>query len=255
MNPKDIMKEIQVLQTLPIFRESSANIYIFKKAERISIALHMVTNHVSDLEPAKKDIRKYALELISHSAAYIQAESFGRRNVIRDIARVALTLSSVLETLSATGIISEMNASIIRNELHVFIRIAEGESEVDNIKEKIDPELFNVPAVSSTVAVQQQRPKVRVVGSAARESNQTDRGVKDSNQTNGRSAPSGVSRTTSIIELLKTKTNLTVKDFMDVVTGCSEKTIQRELVRLVSVGTLVKEGERRWTRYSLAATA
>jgi len=31
----------------------------------------------------------------------------------------------------------------------------------------------------------------------------------------------------------------------------SEKTIQRELQALVATGAVKKEGERRWTRYSL----
>jgi hypothetical protein len=38
-----------------------------------------------------------------------------------------------------------------------------------------------------------------------------------------------------------------------VVRGVSEKTIQRELSLLVLEGTVRKQGERRWTTYSLAA--
>ena len=54
-----------------------------------------------------------------------------------------------------------------------------------------------------------------------------------------------------ILETLKTKSNLTIKDFAKVITDCSEKTIQRELLDLVEKGVIKKEGERRWSTYSL----
>jgi hypothetical protein len=42
-----------------------------------------------------------------------------------------------------------------------------------------------------------------------------------------------------------------MKDFVKVIPECSEKTIQRELLDLVGKGVLKKEGERRWSTYSL----
>ncbi len=54
-----------------------------------------------------------------------------------------------------------------------------------------------------------------------------------------------------ILSMLKDNKILTVKDFSKEIKGCSEKTIQRELLSLVSAGTLKKEGERRWSRYSI----
>ncbi len=60
-------------------------------------------------------------------------------------------------------------------------------------------------------------------------------------------------RRVAILRYLEDKNNLTVKDFFPVIKGCSEKTIQRELLRLVAVGVLKKTGERRWSRYSLAS--
>ena len=59
------------------------------------------------------------------------------------------------------------------------------------------------------------------------------------------------SRQGSIISVLKTQSNLTIKDFVKVIKDCSEKTIQRDLIELVDKGIVKKEGERRWSRYSL----
>ena len=55
-----------------------------------------------------------------------------------------------------------------------------------------------------------------------------------------------------IINALKGQSNLTVKDFSKVIKDCSQKTIQRDLLELVSKGVVKKEGQRRWSRYSLS---
>ena len=54
-----------------------------------------------------------------------------------------------------------------------------------------------------------------------------------------------------IKDRIKEKDKINVKDVTKVVRDCSEKTLQRELVSLVGKGVLVKEGERRWSTYSL----
>jgi DNA-binding NarL/FixJ family response regulator len=54
-----------------------------------------------------------------------------------------------------------------------------------------------------------------------------------------------------ILSMLKSGVKLTIKDFAKNIKDCSEKTIQRELLSLVSKGVLKKEGERRWSKYFL----
>ena len=57
------------------------------------------------------------------------------------------------------------------------------------------------------------------------------------------------SRQDIILSMLKSGVKLTIKDFAQNIKDCSEKTIQRELLSLVSKGVLKKEGERRWSKY------
>jgi hypothetical protein len=59
------------------------------------------------------------------------------------------------------------------------------------------------------------------------------------------------SRQSIIISLLKRKKEIMIKDVSPLIDGCSEKTIQRELLAMVEAGILRKEGEKRWSRYSL----
>jgi DNA-binding transcriptional ArsR family regulator len=54
-----------------------------------------------------------------------------------------------------------------------------------------------------------------------------------------------------ILQMLRDKSDLTIKDIASEITDCSEKTIQRELVALLESGSIKRTGERRWSRYSL----
>ena len=60
------------------------------------------------------------------------------------------------------------------------------------------------------------------------------------------------SRQSIIISLLRRKKEIMIKDVSPLIHGCSEKTIQRELLTMVGKGILKKQGEKRWSRYSLA---
>lgn len=53
-----------------------------------------------------------------------------------------------------------------------------------------------------------------------------------------------------ILEVLRQRKSAMIKDFSAVVTGCSEKTVQRLVVQMVRGGLLTREGSRRWSRYS-----
>lgn len=58
-------------------------------------------------------------------------------------------------------------------------------------------------------------------------------------------------RRNTILKLIKDRREVTIKDVSSVVPDVSEKTIQRELLNLVSENVLKKTGEKRWSRYSL----
>jgi len=61
-----------------------------------------------------------------------------------------------------------------------------------------------------------------------------------------------VDRGARIKTVLEAKPAATIKDIAEVITDVSEKTIQRELNSLIEKGQVVREGERRWSKYSVA---
>ena len=59
-------------------------------------------------------------------------------------------------------------------------------------------------------------------------------------------------RQDTILDIIKRKKEVMVRDISSLVTGYSDKTIQRELLAMVKAGILKKFGEKRWSRYSLS---
>jgi DNA-binding transcriptional ArsR family regulator len=61
-----------------------------------------------------------------------------------------------------------------------------------------------------------------------------------------------VDRSARIKTVLEAKPEATIKDIAEVITDVSEKTIQRELNSLIEKGQVIRQGERRWSKYSIA---
>jgi hypothetical protein len=56
-------------------------------------------------------------------------------------------------------------------------------------------------------------------------------------------------RMSQILSFIQKNKQASIKDIAGVVKGCSEKTIQRELLSLIQQGLIKKVGERRWSVY------
>jgi len=59
------------------------------------------------------------------------------------------------------------------------------------------------------------------------------------------------SRQGQIRDIIAVKKTVSIKDLSEEIKDCSEKTIQRELNDMINKGIIKREGERRWSRYSL----
>jgi hypothetical protein len=61
----------------------------------------------------------------------------------------------------------------------------------------------------------------------------------------------GKDRKEKIVNVIREKGEITIKDIASIMPDCSEKTIQRDLADMVLAGGVKKKGERRWTVYFL----
>jgi len=171
------------------------------------------------------------------------------------MSRELLALSSVLSIARTGGLLSPMNAELIAGEAHQLLQ------EVATYEE---PRLFlddaptlaalakeaareSAPlAAPASVPVTQPKPKAAPThkGQSKR---QYEESIKDTSR-DERNAE----RRKAIVSILSSKGPSYIKDISTLIREVSEKTIQRDLQALIDVGEVAKEGERRWTVYSLA---
>jgi len=197
--------------------------YVYKKTEKLVSALYLLSSFISDKEPLKWKIREAGLDLLS----------------VNQISLVSLILS-YLEIAYMGGIISQMNYGILKYELENLLVPVE-QIEKDKLKGAIITPDFFVANNSKGQNNMSDRPDRQIGGMSDKQ-----KAVRYGNQGGDKS-----NRQTVIITLLKKGDELGIKDFTSGIKDCSEKTIQRELASLVSKGLIKKQGEKRWSKYSL----
>ncbi len=293
-NKKDIENTIGQLSDITkaivfnVFEKDNFLLFLYRKFEKVSTAIYLITNFLSDSEPIKWRLRETGLNIVSGILS-LKNFSSKRSEVFAKTASDILEILSYLDVLYLAGNISGMNYSILKKELE---SLAETVSFSPNSNSKysggrgvLQDDFFAIPRDQFAVSERGDFPakisspekdKISTHPSINEWTDLTS-GFKDTNTAvkgqvrqsrpgtfliSGRgpavvgekriSDSSKFDRENKILEILQTRNNLTIKDFSPVIKGCSEKTIQRELLRLVKSGVLNKEGERRWSRYSLA---
>lgn len=227
------------------------------------------------MEPAKHEVRKNAMSIISNVSKLNRTPEKDRQDIIGSISEAVFATISIIETLMHVGLVSPHNGSIVKRELIFLVRLADGHVYTSENQSSLDQTIFDVPAVRERVGVKKTADekekrqsdqdlfltqiKEQGLGTTGVQSvgeKRYDQGAfgKETSKVNlkGHIGHLSDNRISSIIGLLKTKSHLSVRDFTEVIPGVSEKTIQRELAILLNKGIISRVGERRWTRYSLA---
>lgn len=259
------------ISVFKLFQKDSYLLFIYKKSERIISAVYLVSNFFPDSEPLKWQFRTIGVGVISHNLS-LTLNPLYRSERFYQLAAELVKLLSLLDISHLAGLISEMNFAILKKELESLLETLNMKGFQPSARADknslFDKDFFTVPPDELSPSLSNIVPGGQVAGGAshpwpAQSQQPSDAPIghskghpylKDKQITIGNDL-SGIkdihARQSSIIELLKTKSNLTIKDFSQIIKGCSTKTIQRELLKLVKIGVLKKEGERRWSRYSI----
>lgn len=262
-NHKDRHNESGVSKKISIFEDDEYFVYIYKKAEKIAAAIYMISDFFSDKEPLKTNIRAASLSLIDKSLSLNTTLSPDRKDLLNNIIREALSVISYSEIAARAGIESMMNHQIIKAEIENFIKTIEDRELPQKLgrhfvlsEEFIKDEL---PAPLPATHLVQKRAdtpgihlspvaKIRTSTSHTATQRLSSTHLQRAEKSNRKSE-----RQEAILAVIRAKGELSIKDLTGVIKGCSEKTIQRELLLLVEQGILNKAGERRWSRYSLVS--
>lgn len=251
-------------------------IFIVKKAENFVRAIYLITNFLSDSEPLKWKLRTSATDLIERIMSFMRDdknkvnESLHRAHFLGCLS----VLVSLLNVGEQGGTISEANTALLKREIQSFFPIFEekifgirgGDISLP-IAKKGGFEFSRKPARGRPKG--SRRLSVRkyadVLLSPIQDVEQSqnvlyeDNGqvkkpilVKKETEKSVRiiRAEKHLARQRAIVDALKDKKKLTVKEILSFMDNCGEKTVQRELYELVDRGVLKKVGEKRWTSYS-----
>lgn len=241
-----------------IFEKDIRRVYIYKKAERLAKAIHLVGPAFTDSRALKERLDRIAVGLVD---AAILSPTASKDALSREL----LALSSILSIARTGGILSPMNADLIVKESHQLLEEVIGYEEPRLGLEEV-PSLATLskllPQGTDAREANRLRSIARVMyepgfdAESTPDSKEQSKGhVKDTASPPARQsspAAQNSSRRDSILAVLRSKGPSYIKDISLIVRDVSEKTIQRELATLVSEGLVEKKGDRRWTTYELA---
>ncbi|MEK7607814.1 MAG: hypothetical protein AAB484_02765 [Patescibacteria group bacterium] len=225
-----------------VFGQGSHFVFLYKKTEKLIAAIYMITDFVKDNEPLKWRIRENALELLSLNTSFATVSLSERLELLKKYQALSLEIVSLSGIAHIGGLISEMNYNVLKIEFEKLTAIINKDENKKANEETVvlnsgffdREDVLYSPQKPLSKGHSQYLPKI--VKSVKSTDNKDDKN----------------DRKTIISKLLSKKNGLNIKDFSQAIRDCSEKTIQRELLSMVASGILKKEGERRWSTYSLA---
>lgn len=213
-----------------------------RKIEKIVQAIYLASLHLKDTEPLKWELRKESLAFLAFSHSISEADEpqdVSPDMVLRGFYSCAENVTSYLRLAFVAGLVLKNNAEMIIEEIEIILKSIEqyGKDSIAKAGFVLSDEFFK----QLDKGHNESEKKVFPTKTGTLKMPEDKKNIKDKKE----------SRQDRIIALLKNQANLTIKDFVRVISDCSEKTIQRELTGLVDRGIVKKEGERRWSKYSL----
>lgn len=224
-----------------LFSDNAYLMHVHKKSHGISRAVYLITDFFDNKEPIKVKMRQLAIDLVEQVLSLSIQPSPERKSLLDNLIKTNLSLISFSEIAMFSGIESQMNHTVLCAEIQSLMSVIE-EREMPSRLGKhfvLDESFFSKenkhePHIHSRIVAKNVNPH-----------------NKPSLEASDTSDKRKSERRNAILNIIKTKVNASIKDIAEGVVGCSEKTVQRELLDMVAGGLLKKEGERRWSRYSL----
>ena len=234
-----------------IFQKDIRRVYIYKKAERLAKAVHLIAPGFSNSSSLRNRVDQVAVALVD---AAILPPALAREALSREL----LALSSLLAIARTGGLLSSMNTEVIAHEAHLLLEEIAG-YESPRLALEDTPTLASLQKAAPTLTersgssyesiprtMPKKAPELKVAKEAALQGHKGQ--IKDMKTSE---SSQSTSRRQAILSVLQSKGAVYIKDVSTVIREVSEKTIQRELQAMVAEGLVAKEGERRWTTYSL----
>lgn len=237
--------------------------FILKKTEKITTAIYMVTDFMQDSEPMRKELRTLGVMLLSKTRKLSLKATEPDYAIVDDIKNGIDETNSFLNIAITIGLISDMNGRILINELEKVYKELLGIYTDRRVSVATHPgyaniilkqDMFEIPVI--------EVPKIQVFDKGQNNKGQEKPEnvfykkpesieLKKENASKTGNLGLKIARRNDVLNIVKAKGQVSIKDIILMLKDVSEKTIQRELFSLVKEGVLKKEGEKRWSVYKL----
>ncbi len=233
-----------------VFEKDIRRVYLYKKAERLAKAIHLVGPAFTSSAPLKDRLDRISIGLVD---AAILPPAASREALSREL----LALSSILSVARTGGMLSHMNADMIAREAHLLLQEIAGYEEPRLLLDEVPSLAMLAKSAQASVSqdVSRLRSVARVTYDASLAAPEESKGQISDKVFRGGESAGNKGRREAVLAVLSSKGPSYIKDISTVIRDVSEKTIQRELSSLVSEGTVIRKGDRRWTTYELAGPA
>lgn len=245
-------------------KDISALSYIVTKTSRIVAVTLMLADVLDANNELKIELQKSSIGLVKDAS--VSAQSLESRAALT---RGLLRVVALLDVAQKAGLLSKMNTETLSDEIvsfSEFLNTVEwhtGRRYIDEsyFRSEIPRDVFSPePIITKSETTYRHERDIREPHAMIRNYERDqytgfakkDTDVHERVQYKERVQEIQKDRRATILGLVQKKDRITVKDVANVIKDCSEKTIQRELLALVRQGVLKKEGERRWSTYSMA---
>jgi len=241
---RDVSNILAILDSQPIktnpFGANVTGENSYRRAERISAALHLITSHVPETEPLRASLRLSGLHLLN----CILEMRTGFRSLASEKGQTALAaireLISKVRLLAIAGYVSASNVSAVIEALDELGSLI-GVSQRSTLAERFLISRNDLMPSSRGIA---RKPVRRIREAGPRRVRRVIKDVSLSDETT-----QSTSRTDQILDILRAGGVLGIKDISLNLPQYSEKMVQRELASLVRLNKVVKVGAKRWSRY------
>jgi hypothetical protein len=221
---------------------------VYTKSYRLAAAVFLISNVIDHNDELKTIVKNLSLSLVSVAVDLKDVNSLDTNKSITNLEKISLELMSMLDIASVSNLISKMNGSILKEEFQAFIL------ELGKFSEKFETDknisvkgLFGGSSVSGIEKINGMNRDAANNVYRDEQKNYAGNGAKNGNGYKRKDL-----RKNTILDFIKGHNLVSIKDIAANITGCSEKTVQRELISLIEERKIKKIGERRWSRYSIA---
>lgn len=198
---------------------------VLLKVDKLTRAVYLVTNGLVDNDSLKWRLRDKSLELFWAVRDWAKALSPEARVWPNGLAFID-DLVFLLSLGRAEGRVSAINLEILQTEYANLKKYFLGYEA---------PKRFYDLALPEASEVKENQPKITI------SKPQEKKPVKPDDN-----------RREAVLQFLLGKNGLSIKEISRALPRVSTKTVQRELAALVAEGRVRREGDRRWSRYSLS---